>query len=69
MTTERLLVEPLDWADVRQFVARRSWFIADAMGISEDVIRKIRDDDIADLSGSLLRELSVWIDGYKHGKS
>ncbi len=64
----RLFCEPLDWADIRQFLVKRKLPIADAMGLSPSVFHKICDGDIRWLPRRLMRECSLWIDGYEQAE-
>ena len=67
-TQDRLLCRSMDWAEVRQFIAAKPQFAAEAMGLDSCVLRDILDRKTAHLSRSLLREMCVWVDGYENGK-
>ncbi len=68
MTTEkpeRLFLKSRDWAELRAFLVRRKW-LRDA--IEADVYDAVCSGNTNDLSGKLLRELSVYVEGYLEAK-
>ena len=63
---QRVLCKSLDWDEIRSFFVRRSFMRGNE--IDEETYDAICDRCYGALSGQLARELSVYIDGYLHGK-
>jgi hypothetical protein len=67
--SKRILCRPMDWADIRSFLIKRKPWIANAIGITDDDMHKICERDTIGLPNTLMRECSVWIDGYLYAKN
>jgi hypothetical protein len=63
---ERVMVQSLDWADLRAFLVRRKWL---RERIGEDIFDAICQENTSQLSGLLMRELSLYVAGYKAAKA
>ena len=61
--SQRVLVRTLDWEEIRHFLVYRKHFIR-GNELDEETFDAICDRKISNLSGTLMRELSVFIDGY-----
>ena len=61
----RLLVKTLDWEEIREFLVRRK-SLRELVG--EDNYKAIFDRRTKHLTGMLMHEMSIFIDGYHHGR-
>ena len=61
--SDRIICEPLDWADIRLFFLENPKARAQ-LELNIDQINDIISGDTSELRNALMRELSVWIDGY-----
>ena len=63
---KRVIAKNLDWNEIRVFLVRRRFFRGNEL--DEESYDAICDRRFGDLSYTLMRELSVYIDGYLHGR-
>ena len=68
MTSERAFVKTQCWEEIRAFIAKRP-FLRSHEIVDDETYDAILDRRTGGLSGTLMRELSVFIDGYKVAKS
>lgn len=59
-----IMCQPLDWADLRLFLIKRPW-VREYWG--DTIYDAIKSRETEKLDPRLMRELSVWVDGYKGG--
>ena len=64
---DRVMAKTLDWEEIRAFLVRRKFLRGNEL--EEETYDAICDRRTLELSGTLMRELSVFIDGYLRAKS
>lgn len=60
-----IVCELLDWEQIRSFLIKRKWL---REHVGEKVFDLIIERKTHDLTGRLMYDLSLWIDGYKVAK-
>ena len=64
---DRVMAKTLDWEEIRAFLVRRRFLRGSEF--DEETYDAICDTRTRELSGTLMRELSVFIAGYLRAKS
>ena len=66
MNSLRVICKTRDWLEIRQFLIRRKFLRG--VAITEENFDAICNEETHGLSGVLMREMSIFIDGYHIGR-